>query len=80
MIASPVSFTDDSARREWFGEACRLVGGQRAMARCLDVSDRAVRAWCAGDRGISDGVMRDAVAVLRQHAADCHAHADHRAP
>lgn len=49
--------------------AAALLGGQHKLARALDVSERSVRFWLAGDREISDGVLEDAARVLDDLAA-----------
>jgi hypothetical protein len=66
-----VSATEANARRDWFNLACDLIGGQRAMARALDVGERSVRSWCAGDRGINERIIQEARKALRRHADAC---------
>lgn len=53
--------------------AADLLGGQRALATALGVSERSVRAWLAGDRSISDGVLGDTMKALGTHGDRCHA-------
>lgn len=76
MIHAAPTFTDATSRRDWFIEACRLVGGQRAMAAALYVTERSVGRWCAGERPVPDGAVADAVAALRGHGNACFEQAD----
>lgn len=52
-----------------------LVGGQRALATVLHVSERSVRGWLGFDRDIGDGVLLDAAEALDAHADKCRRHA-----
>jgi hypothetical protein len=61
----------DQERIALLETATELLGGQRGLARILNVGERSVRAWLAGDRGISDGVLRDVAQALARHAAAC---------
>jgi hypothetical protein len=61
----------DQERIALLESAAELLGGQRALARCLNVSERSVRAWLAGDRNISNGVLADTGAALIAHAERC---------
>jgi len=66
-------------RRSWLRHATELVGGGREMARRLAISEASMRKLLSdgpNNRGISDGIVRDARAVLNAHAAACAAHAD----
>jgi hypothetical protein len=61
----------DQERIALLEKAAELLGGQRALARVLDVGERSVRAWLAGDRNISDGVLSDTQDALSVHAMKC---------
>jgi hypothetical protein len=54
MTLSSVKATNttppDPPTPAWWRWATEQIGGQREAARRLRVTDRAVRAWCAGDR------------------------------
>ncbi|MFZ4687886.1 MAG: YdaS family helix-turn-helix protein [Polymorphobacter sp.] len=52
-------------------EAAEAIGGQRALARALGVGERSVRAWLAGERSISDGVLLDAETAVERHITYC---------
>lgn len=56
---------------EWFAQAVQLLGGQRATARYLDVSERNIRYLLAGDVPLHDGFLRDTAAALVKHANQC---------
>ncbi len=60
---------------ELFAQAVDLLGGQRATADYLGVSDRTVRALLNPDgkngRKLHDGFLRDTAAALVQHAEKC---------
>lgn len=62
---------DQNRRREYFNMACDLLGGQRAVARILKVSDRTVRNLCAGTHDIKIGFMRDVTTALDRRAHAC---------
>lgn len=62
---------EQSQRRQQFITACDLLGGQRAVARILDVSDRTVRNLCSGNGQIKLGFMRDLTTALEAHARAC---------
>lgn len=55
--------------------AAVLVGGQRALAAVLHVSERSVRGWLGFDRDIGDGVLLDAADALEAHAMRCQSRA-----
>lgn len=64
---------DHSARLtiDHLARAGRLLYGDRwqsDIARALDVNDRQVRAWMAGERRIPPGVWADIAALLRQRS------------
>ena len=65
----------ESARRTWLVQSAELLGGQRALARALDVGERSVRMWIAGDRAIRNGVISDVVLALERRASACQAFA-----
>lgn len=52
-------------------DAADMLGGQRALAKVLNVSERSVRAWLAGDRSIGDGVLGETAAAVARHADAC---------
>ena len=58
---------------DYFHHAVAALGGQRAAARYLNVSERNVRFLLAGDRELHDGYLRDIAAALIQHADKCRA-------
>lgn len=62
---------DQSRRREYFNMACDLLGGQRAVARILKVTDRTVRNLCSGNQEIRIGFMRDITTALDRRARAC---------
>jgi hypothetical protein len=61
----------DNERIALLEKAAEALGGQRALARVLNVGERSVRAWLAGDRNISDGVLSDTQDALSVHAMKC---------
>lgn len=62
---------DPGQRRQQFIAACDLLGGQRAVARILAVTDRTVRNLCSGQAHIKIGFMRDLTTALEAHARAC---------
>jgi hypothetical protein len=68
MNETPIT---DETQRELFACAAELLGGQRATARALDVTDRTVRALLAGERPLHAGFLRDVAAALIAHADAC---------
>ena len=62
---------DPEQRRQDFITACQLLGGQRATALVLAVSERMVRNMVKGSYHIHDGFMGDIAAALIQHATAC---------
>lgn len=56
-----------------FNEAVQLLGGQRAAARYLKISERSVRFVLAGERELHDGFLREIAAALVEHAEKCRA-------
>ena len=65
-------------RRVWLREAADLLGGGRALARALNISEASVRKLLSdgpNNRGISDGIVKDTRAALHAHAAACAAQA-----
>lgn len=52
------------------GEALYGPLWQTPMARALQVADRTVRYWAAGDREIPDGIWADLAAVCRTRGAE----------
>lgn len=61
----------DQERIALLEQAAELLGGGRALARALGVAERSVRAWLAGERGISDGVLADTEKALLAHSEKC---------
>lgn len=60
--------TDDEAR-DRLRRCGKLLYGDRwqsDLARALDVNDRRVRQWIAGERPIPSGVWADVAGLLRQ--------------
>lgn len=78
MSETLFDFDDANLRLEWFIQACRLIGGQRAMAQAIKVNERNVRYWVAGEKPLRDGVINDAAEALRLHAEACLAAADRK--
>ncbi len=64
---------DQETRRLQFVHACDLLGGQREVARILQVSDRTVRSLCSGDSAIKQGFMREITEALYQRSKACNA-------
>ena len=62
---------DQEQRRKDFNEATELLGGQRAVARILDVTDRTVRNLCSGKSDIKIGFMREITNALEKRARAC---------
>lgn len=56
----------ETAGRALFGSAW-----QCQMAKALDVNERTVRRWYAGDSAIPDGIWAELVPLLRAHALTC---------
>jgi plasmid maintenance system antidote protein VapI len=65
--------TDPDIQRTRFAEAVELLGGFRATARLLDVSEHTIRALVKGQRRLHDGFLRDIAAALITHADQCRA-------
>lgn len=57
-------------------DASQLLGGHRALAEGLGVSERSVRMWINGDRNMRDGVLHDIRVLLYRRADDCRLLAD----
>lgn len=64
---------DPAKQLELFSQAVEALGGQRATARYLKVSERQVRFILAGDRALHDGFLRDMAQALLEHAEHCRA-------
>lgn len=62
---------DPISARDWFAQATELLGGQRATAKYLKVSERQIRFLLAGERDLHDGFLRDTAAALVTHADKC---------
>lgn len=62
---------DQEKRRQDFNEATELLGGQRAVARILGITDRTVRNLCSGKSEIKIGFMRDITDALEARARAC---------
>ena len=58
-------------RRKDFILATHLLGGQRAAAKLLDISERSVRNLVNGTHPVHSGFMRDITTALRDHASAC---------
>jgi hypothetical protein len=63
--------TDPDTQLAQFTRAVELLGGQRATARYLKVSERTIRFLLAGERALHDGWLRDVSAALIAHADEC---------
>lgn len=65
MLAMPVS-------RDDLEKACRILFGdqwQRSAAAALNVSERTMRYWAAGERDVPEGVRNDLVRLLRERSS-----------
>ena len=56
----------ETAGRALFGSAW-----QKPMAGALDVNERTVRRWHAGDSNVPSGVWPELKELLGKHAAEC---------
>lgn len=56
-----------------FVDAVEALGGQRRVAKILDVTDRTVRGLVSGDRALHTGYLRDISRALLGHADLCRA-------
>ncbi|MGF7151279.1 hypothetical protein FHS96_004942 [Sphingomonas zeicaulis] len=56
---------------EVFSRGVDLLGGQRATAKALDVTDRTIRKLLSGEMIVHDGFMKDMAAALHTMMADC---------
>ncbi|WP_374651905.1 hypothetical protein [Rhizorhabdus sp.] len=68
----------DPTRRDWLRAAADLVGGNRALARLLDISDPSMSKYLTDGpnaRAIPDGIVQDTRDVLLAHADRCANHA-----
>lgn len=54
-----------------FAFAVDALGGQRATASYLNVSERSIRHWLSGARPLHAGVLRDVAGALIAHADRC---------
>jgi hypothetical protein len=73
------AITNNPARRRWLRRASELVGGGRALADQLGISEASMRKFLTdgpNGRGIADGIIADTRAVLKAHAERCIAQAD----
>lgn len=68
MISEPV---DPAVQRAAFAEGVEHLGGGRAAARILGVTDRTVRDLCSGKRALHLGFLHDMTAALTTHADAC---------
>jgi DNA-binding transcriptional regulator YdaS (Cro superfamily) len=62
---------DQETRRQHFNEATELLGGQRAVARILRITDRSVRNLCSGKTDIKIAFMREITTALEARARAC---------
>jgi hypothetical protein len=58
--------SDAVLRSTFIGHAMKLLGPSR-YAEAMGVQDRSARAWAAGQRGVSDQVLRETQALLVAH-------------
>lgn len=58
-------------RRQDFIAATELLGGQRATARILDISERSIRNLVNGSHPVHIGFIGDITNALRDHARAC---------
>lgn len=58
-------------QHDLFLDAVRALGGQVAVARLLNVTDRTVRGLMSGDRPLHTGYLRDISQALLGHAEYC---------
>lgn len=65
--------TDPDSQLARFRKAVQLIGGTRAAARELGVSDRTIYGLIYAKRDLHDGFLRDMAAALIRHADDCRA-------
>jgi hypothetical protein len=63
--------TPAESQHKLFVKASDMLGGQRAAARAMDISERTMRRLIAGDSPIHDGFMRDMAKALLDHAQAC---------
>ena len=61
---------DGRALIKQVGEALYGPHWQRPLARDLDVSDRLVRFWAAGDRKLPDGLPPQLLTLLRERGSE----------
>ncbi|WP_132385070.1 YdaS family helix-turn-helix protein [Novosphingobium sp. PhB165] len=54
-----------------FAQAVDAVGGQRAMARFMGISEKEVRDWLSGDAELDRNALRSASQGLIKHADMC---------
>jgi DNA-binding transcriptional regulator YdaS (Cro superfamily) len=70
MAETHISITEQLTR---FIDAVELLGGQRAAARAIGVSDRTIRFLVAGQKPLHTGYTRDIATALLDHASRCSA-------
>ena len=63
-------------RQDHFAYCVQLFGGVTAFARRLRIDERAIRRFINGERPISDGLVQDTAAALRDLAGEAGAAAD----
>lgn len=68
----PDTITPETQHRD-FLEAVELLGGQRAAARALHMSERSLRYLIAGERRLHAGILEDLATALAAHADECRA-------
>lgn len=64
---------DQQTQLEYFARAVQLLGGNTATARALDINERTVRMFIAGDRRLHAGILEDIGKALIAHADECRA-------
>lgn len=79
MTDEPTTKTYEQRRADFIA-ATALLGGQRVVARKLNIVERTMRGLMNGERQIHDGYMRDITELLTLHAAACRELAKHTDP
>lgn len=64
---------DQQTQRDYFARAVQLLGGNSRAARELDISERSVRMFIAGERRLHSGILEDIAKALIKHADECRA-------
>jgi hypothetical protein len=74
MDMPATDITRDPSRRAWFREAVDLLGGGRAAARGLGITEASMRKLLSdgpNSRGIRDSIVAEMRKLLLRHSAEC---------